>query len=124
MKPLDTANTFRKYAVLDSDAEVYELAVRLFFPKESNGAQPFTDLMLRDKVIQMTGYGWYWATGGMRYGIRLLLNAQIIAPHQKGFVTTAPRNDARVARLLKYQYKKIEELEKQFREMYLSTKKK
>lgn len=124
MKPLDTANTYRKYAVLDSDAEMYELAVRLFFPKEAKTPKPFSHLKLRDKVMRMTGCGWYVAMNGLGYALRLMLDAEIIAPHPEGFITTAPRNDERVARLLRYQYQKIEKLQDQIRDSRASVPRK
>lgn len=114
--PLDTANTYRDGAVLDSDAEVYELAVRVFYsvPK---GAKPvkFTKDMLRKKVCQITGDYWLKVSALTNFGLGCLLEAKIIEPVGNDEFVCIHHNPSRVATLMRYQYDKIHRLEKEYR---------
>lgn len=113
---LDTANTYRDGAVLDSDAEVYELAVRVFY-SNPKGCKPvkFNRDMLRKKVCQITGEYWLKVSAMTNFGLSCLLDAKIIELVGDDQFVCIHHDPSRIATLMRYQYDKIRRLEKEYR---------
>lgn len=114
---LDTANTYRKGALLDSDIEAYELAVRVFFGYDKRLPKLFTRYMLVDKVAAITYQPWRKAWGLHSYALKCLLAAKIIKQVGDDEYLCIHKSPQRIATLLRYQAIKIKKMESEFKEV-------
>lgn len=93
----DTMNTYREGAVLDSDVEVYELVVRIFYPIGRN----FDASALARRVSALTGDG-----SMVNYALAIMLKAGIVKEAVGGRYARIHEDRERIMRLLKYQFDK------------------
>ena len=93
----DTMNTYRKGALLDSDAEPYELLVRILHPRGTT----FTERELFREAYLIMGDG-----SMTSYALGMMQKANIIAQLPDGTYTLLGRGRRRVMTLLKYVFAK------------------